>query len=466
MPLQKCERKHFNPKSGDVVARIFGTNGVRGITNTELTIETVKCLASSSASLLGKNISLGMDARTSSPMFKEAAASGLLSIGCNIHYMGAVPTPTLQYMTKQLKLDGGIMVTASHNPPEFNGVKVMASDGVEIPRYLEKTIEDLHFSGGPKPVSWDKVGTIKQVEVIGPYIDAVLSHVEQNLIKQKKLKIALDPGNGVTALTAPKTARKLGAEVNTINSEIDGTFPGRGSEPRPEKLEALSILVKATESDFGLAFDGDGDRSVFVDEKGEVIWGDRSFGILAQAFLEKHPGSIIATAVSSSKVLEDIAKEFGGSVHWTKVGAPDVSRAMVNNKIPFGGEENGGIMYGPHHPVRDGTMALALMAELLTLKAAPLSKLLEGLPKYAQAKSRINCPNVKKQATLKKLLEKVEAPIVDTIDGVKLTYEDGSWILIRPSGTEPIFRLYAEAPTNNRVMKILEKHENILKKII
>ncbi len=170
--------------------------------------------------------------------------------------------------------------------------------------------------------------------------------------------------------------------------------------------------------------------------------------------------------MSSSKVLEDIAKEFGGSVHWTKVGAPDVSRAMVNNNIPFGGEENGGIMYGPHHPVRDGTMALALMAELLTLKDAPLSRLLEELPKYAQAKSRINCSNYKKQTTLKKLLEKVEAPIVDTIDGAKLTYEDGSWILIRPSGTEPIFRLYAEAPTNNRVMKILEKHEDILREII
>lgn len=448
------------------MGRIFGTNGVRGITNTELTIETVKCLVSSSASLLGKNISLGMDARISSPMFKEAAASGLLSIGCTIHYMDALPTPALQYMTKQLKLDGGIMITASHNPPEFNGVKVMASDGVEIPRDLEEKVENLYFSGGPEPVSWDKVGKIKHVEAIDPYIEAVLSHVELSLIKEKKLKIALDPGNGVAALTAPKTARMLGAEVNTINSEIDGTFPGRGSEPRPEKLDVLRTLVKATESDFGLAFDGDGDRSVFVDEKGEVIWGDRSFSILARAFLEKHRGSVIATAVSSSKVIEDVAKEFGGAVHWTKVGAPDVSRAMVNNKIPFGGEENGGIMYSPHHPVRDGTMALALMAELLTLKAAPLSKLLEELPKYSQAKSRLNCPNEKKEATLKKLLKKVEAPIVETIDGVKLTYEDGSWILIRPSGTEPIFRLYAEAPTNIRVMKILEKYEDILKEII
>jgi phosphomannomutase/phosphoglucomutase len=448
------------------MGRIFGTNGVRGITNSELTIEAVTCLASSSASLLGKNISLGMDARTSSPMFKDAATCGLLSIGCTIHYMGYLPTPALQYMTKYLKLDGGIMITASHNPPEFNGVKVMASDGVEVPRSLEKHIEDIYFKGGPEPVSWNNVGTIKQADVLDTYIEAVLSHVNIELIKERGLKIALDPGNGVTALTAPKVAQILGTKLNTVNSEIDGTFPGRGSEPRYDKLDSLRTLVKATDSDFGLAFDGDGDRSVFVDENGEVIWGDRSFALLARDFLEKNPGSVIATAVSSSKVIEDVAKEFDGSVYWTKVGAPDVSRAMVNNGILFGGEENGGIMYGPHLPVRDGTMALALMTQLLASKKAPLSSILDNLPKYSQAKSRISCPNEHKQETLEKLLEHVEAPSTETIDGVKLIYDDGSWILIRPSGTEPIFRLYAEAATAERVEKIVGNHKNMLINII
>jgi phosphomannomutase/phosphoglucomutase len=190
-----------------------------------------------------------------------------------------IPTPTLQFAVKHKKLDGGLMITASHNPPEFNGVKVFASDGVEIPRIIENVIEEKFYSGGPEPAIWNQIGDVKSLSIFNEYLSGVLSHVDRQQIEAAKLKIAIDTGNGVSALIAPNLARELGCEVFTINVNIDGHFPGRESEPRPDNLSGLQALVKATGADLGIAFDGDGDRSVFVDEKGEVQWGDRTVAL-------------------------------------------------------------------------------------------------------------------------------------------------------------------------------------------
>lgn len=448
------------------MGRLFGTNGVRGVANKEFTIELVTRLAASCGHVLGKDIALGRDGRVTSPLFRDAAASGLLSVGCNVHDLGTLPTPALQYAVKRLGLDGGLMITASHNPPEFNGVKVMAADGVEIPRRVEDEIEGIHFAGGPKAADWDRVGEVRHSEVLNLYVDAVVSKVDVSLIKGKHLRVALDPGNGVGTLVAPTVAQRLGCQVYTVNAELDGRFPGRQSEPRPDNLGDLKELVKATGADIGVAFDGDADRSIFLDERGEVLWGDRSFALVASYYMDKHPGAKVATAVSSSNAIVEVVEAAGGSIHWTRVGSVDVSRAMVENGIDFGGEENGGVMYGPHHPVRDGSMTMALILNIMAERDRPLSKLVAELPTYAQAKDKVRCPNELKQRVLEALRAKVAAPRVDTMDGLKLVFGDGSWILVRPSGTEPIFRLYAEADTQPKVEMLVSENKRLIEETV
>ena len=444
------------------MGKLFGTNGVRGVVNRDFTLELVQGISASAGSILGKDLAIGMDGRTSSPMVRDAAVSALLSIGCNVHDMGLVPTPTLQYMVKVLGLDGGLMITASHNPPEFNGIKVMASDGVEVPRDTENQIEDLYFRGGPNLVNWDQVGTVNQIEVIEPYLKAVMKHVDSKAIKQAGLRVALDLGNGVSTLTAPVLAGMLGCKVYTLNTEIDGRFPGRGSEPRVDNLNGLKELMKATDADLGIGFDGDGDRSIIMDETGECVWGDMSLGLVAREFLKNNPGETLVTPVSSSRLLEEVVAAEGGNIHWTRVGSVDVSRVMVEGGHHIGGEENGGIMYGPHHPVRDGTMTMALMLNIMAHHGKPLSELILELPQYPKLKVGVACPNHLKQSVLESIRVKVEAPRIDTTDGLKLYFPDDSWILIRPSGTEPKYRLYAEAHNENRVQELVEEFTELI----
>jgi phosphomannomutase/phosphoglucomutase len=448
------------------VARLFGTNGVRGVVNRDLTLELIQTLAASAGSILGAEIAVGRDGRVTSPMIRDAAVSSLLSVGCNVHDMGVLPTPTLQYMVKRLGLDGGVMVTASHNPPQFNGLKVMAADGVEVSRATELLIEELYFKGGPEPAPWNMVGSISEVEATETYIEAVVSRVDRKLISSSGLKVALDTGNGVSSLVVPRVASRLGCGVYTVNAEIDGYFPGRGSEPTPENLDALRAIIEATGADVGIGLDGDGDRSIVMDEKGEAVWGDKSLSLIADWYLGTHKGETVVTSISTSKGLEDVVNRHGGRVHWVRVGSVDVSRAMVENGYMLGGEENGGIMYGPHHPVRDGAMVMALLLQILAERRRPLSELIAEQPIYSKAKDKVECPNELKEEVLRMLPSLVEGLNVDTMDGVKVTYGDGSWILIRPSGTEPVCRLYAEARDEETVRGIIGEYKERLRRII
>ena len=439
--------------------RLFGSNGVRGVVNQELTIELASGIAAAAGHVLGREMAVGRDGRTSSPMIRDAVVAALLSVGCNVHDMGLLPTPALQYIIRHLGLDGGIMVTASHNPPEFNGVKVQAGDGAEVSKEAEERIEELYYRGEPGPVPWDKVGMVTECDGMGAYIDAVLSQVDAEAIREKGYKVALDTGNGVAALTAPQVASLLGCSVYTVNTEIDGSFPGRGSEPTPENLGALKAVMKATGAHMGVGFDGDGDRSIVIDENGVAVWGDKTLSLVADWYMETHPGSTVVTSVSTSAGLEKTVEARGGRVHWEKVGSVLVSRDMIELGAPIGGEENGGIMYGPHLPARDGTMAMALLLHVMAERGKPLSELIAEQPIGAKRKDRIPCPNELKEELLRRLPEVADAPEVNTMDGVKLSWPDGRWVMVRPSGTEPIARIYAEAETEAKVATLIDEYK-------
>lgn len=448
------------------MGKLFGSNGVRGVVNKDFTLELASCLASSAGSLLGKDIGVGRDGRTTSPMFRDVVVGALLSVGCNVHDFGVITTPGLQYMISRSDLMGGVMITASHNPPEFNGVKIMYHDGIEIPKALEAEIEALVDRGGPAKCPWDKVGKVSYHDYVEEYTDAVMSHVDAEAIRKAGLSIALDFGNGAGVFTAPVLASKLGCKVYTLNTEIDGSFPGRGSEPTPESLGDLKKLIKATGADLGIGFDGDGDRSIIIDEKSEAVWGDKTLSLVAQEYLKTHPNETIVTAISSSPSLEKVVAKYGGKVHWTKVGSVLVSRAMVNNGYQLGGEENGGIMYGPFLAVRDGCITMALMLHYIATRGKSLSALISEQPHLYKDKDKTPCPNELKEEAIKLLAERVDAPEINTMDGVKIVYDDNSWVLFRPSGTEPIFRVYAESSSEKRVKELIEKHKLLVKNVV
>jgi phosphomannomutase/phosphoglucomutase len=298
------------------------------------------------------------------------------------------------------------------------------------------------------------------------YVEAIKKHVNVSEIANKRYHVVVDAANSVGGLTAPHLLRELGCKVTTINANIDGTFPGRMPEPRPENLQDLAAIVKAVDADLAVAFDGDADRSIFVGENGEVYWGDKTFAVIEKHFLIENPNEKIVTPVSSSTLIKDVAEAYRGEIVWTKVGSVTVSQTMKELKAKLGGEENGGVFYGPHQAVRDGAMTTALILGIMTKTGKKLSALIAEQPQYFLEKGKVECPEDKKEMVLRKLFELVKDANVSTVDGVKIWFEDKSAILVRPSGTESVYRLYAEAKSHEKALKLVKEYSIALRKIL
>jgi phosphomannomutase/phosphoglucomutase len=448
--------------------KLFGTNGIRGLVNKELTPETAAKIAASIGTFFHKkNLLVGHDARTSGPMFAKAVIAGLTATGCSVFFAGMAPTPALQFAVKNHCMAGGVIITASHNPPEYNGIKVIWNDGIEISHEQEDEIVKIYYENKPVFAEWNKLGTVHEISVVNDeYVEAVKKHVNIAQIAKKHYHVVVDAANSVGGLTTPHLLRELGCKVTSINANIDGTFPGRMPEPRPENLTILSATVKAVGADLGVAFDGDADRSIFVDENGQVHMGDKSFAVVEKYFLTENPGAKIVTPVSSSTLIKETAEAYKGEIVWTKVGSVTVSQKMKEIKAKLGGEENGGVFYGPHQAVRDGAMTTALILEIMAKTGKKLSKLIAEQPQYFIEKGSVECPEDKKEKLLEKLREQVKGANVSTIDGVKIWFEDKSAILVRPSGTENVYRLYAEAKNKEKALKLVKDYSAMLRKIL
>jgi len=449
-------------------SRLFGTNGVRGVVNTELTASLVLELSQSIGTFFkGGRILVGRDGRVSGRMLTEAAIAGLTSVGCEICDIGLAPTPCIQYLTRDWQMDGGLAITASHNPPEYNGVKVLGRDGVEVTRFDETSIERIYEGREWSVADWRQIGQVHhRSDGVDAYLRDIQRHFDQDAISKAGLTVLVDPGNGVGALTTPYLLRELGCGVRTINSNVDGTFPNRPSEPTPDNLRYLTEIVTDLGIDFAVALDGDADRAIFLDENGQVHWGDKTFALIEKFFLMNNKGEKIVTPVSSSQLIDDVAKMYGGVVVWTRVGSVDVSRKMVETGAKLGGEENGGILYSPHIPVRDGTIAAAFIAGILARTREKLSSLISQLPNYYNTKEKVFCPDEKKERVLEGIRERASGANLETIDGIKVWHEDQSWILIRPSGTEPAFRLFAEAKRKDRVDQLVSHYKQIVEDLV
>jgi phosphomannomutase / phosphoglucomutase len=444
--------------------RLFGTNGIRGVVGESITSEFAYGIGSSLALLFKKQrILVGRDGRTSSQMLAEGTIAGILAQGNDVEDCGKITTPGLQFLAK-INAAPGVVITASHNPPEYNGFKVVDSDGIEVPREKEEEIENLVVKD-----SWragKRSGRREQRALpLEPYLASVKRHVRKQRLTNS-LKVVVDTGNGVASLTTPVLLRSIGCMVVTINDNIDGRFPGRTSEPRPENLGSLSELVRFEKAAFGVAHDGDGDRAVFVDETGFVHSGDKSLTLIEDEILKKNPGSRVVTPVNSSMSVTEVARKRKGKVILTKVGSIFVARTMVREKAILGGEENGGIFYAPHQPVRDGTMATVLILNSILENRIPLSKLMARLPNFYMHKEKRSCADEKKNGVMKRIQQKLGNRVTSTIDGVRVDIKDRGWFLVRPSGTEPLIRIYVEGKTQNDLKQLLDEFKPIFDETI
>jgi phosphomannomutase / phosphoglucomutase len=451
------------------VRKLFGTNGIRGLVNIELTPEMAIKVGSAIGTFFGKdkNVLLGYDARTSGPMFAKAVISGLVATGVNVYAAGLASTPAIQFAVKNHKMAGGVIISASHNPPQYNGIKVIWSDGIETSHEQETVIENIYFDNKIAFAEWNKLGAQKELSGINEeYADAIKKHVDQTKIAAKHFHVVVDAANSVGGIACPPLLSELGCKVTTINANIDGTFPGRLPEPRPESLGDLAKTIVAVGADMGVAFDGDADRSIFVDAKGNIYWGDKTFAVVIKWYLQKNPGAKIVTPVSSSTLIKDTVEAYKGQIVWTKVGSVTVSQTMKAENANLGGEENGGIFYRPHQAVRDGAMTTSLLLNIMADTDKSLGELVAEEPQYFIEKGKVECPDEKKEPLQKEIYKQVKNENVSTIDGVKIWFKDQSAILIRPSGTEPVFRLYAEAKNQAKASQLVEDYSARLKKIL
>jgi phosphomannomutase/phosphoglucomutase len=433
--------------------KLFGTFGIRGIANKELTPGLALDLGLALAAHLGNRgkVAVGRDNRTSGEMLEQALVAGLTSGGCDVLMLGLTPTPVLSFATRHFSCDAGVIITASHNPAEYNGIKFWDEEGAGFSREREREIERIFAKGG-KQVNWRRIGKVDKADAIEPYIEALLKRVPRF---KRKLDVVLDCANAVGNLVTPRVLRELGCNVFTINSELDGTFPGRKLEPVRENLGRLAGVVVARKADLGIAQDGDADRTVVVSERGEILTGDRVLAIVAMQYLagRKKPSIIINIATSS--VMEDVASRLGGDIVRTRVGEPDIVGEFRKCGGDLGGEENGGVIFFDWLPCRDGIMTAVKFIEALVESGMKVSELDETLPRYYQVKERVNCPNEFKQKVLSTLVKRFSKYRLDRTEGIKVKFEDG-WLLLRPSGTEPIFRCFAEANTEERAKELAE----------
>lgn len=447
------------------MAKFFGTNGIRGVFKDDLTLDFIHDMTLAIATYFKEGpLLVGYDGRSSSSLIAKTICSAINYCGLDCSNAGLVPTPCLEFAVKKLGYKGGIMITASHNPPQYNGIKPAAKDGVEISREDELVIEKIYLEKTWKKHSSKWGYTDREENAINVYLKGIMSQIDLDKIKSKKFKVALDLGNGAQAVAAPLLCEMIGCEIFLVNEKIDGKFPGRGSEPTPQNLQDLSKVVKENKVDLGIAFDGDGDRSIFCDNNGEILTGDKSALVLSKYILSKSPQSTIVTCLNSGSNIERIARETNSEVIRTKVGSVEVSRRMVPINALIGFEENGGFMFGPHNQVRDGCMTLGLMLELLASSNSSLSQKIDELPVSFTTKDKISCSAEKANTLIQTLKE--EFPNSDTTDGIKISLDLKNWVMIRPSGTEPIIRIYAEAENQEKLDSLMSQYLEKAKSII
>ena len=427
-----------------------------------MTENTASVLGSAFAEFLGNRgeVVVGRDVRLSGERLKNALVSGLVAGGCNVTDVSVVSTPMVYFATNRLRKDAGIMITASHNPPEWNGFKLFSQKGCIYGEEMDriKQVAKTITISKSKP----KSGRITKHEVFQDYADFISSKIHV----QKKLKVVADTANGVCGLFIPSLFERQGCEIETLNQNPDGRFPAHLPEPKESTLGELKKRVLEAKADFGVGYDGDGDRAVFVDEKGRTIPGDLALLIFAKDVLERQEGAKVVCELSCSLAVEEYVKAHGGTPIVEKVGHTFIMDRMTSENASLGGEKSSHFYFAETNGGDDAIFASLRMAEILSKTSEKLSVLFDSLPRYPSIfEENFACPDATKFAVIEKLKSKFKAEGLRFlgIDGIKLLDKAG-WVLLRPSNTEPIIRVTAEAKTKKKLGELYAFAERELKK--
>jgi phosphoglucosamine mutase len=452
--------------------RLFGTTGVRKVYGTEFDLEMAMNLGKALGTHVGEGtVLIARDARTTGLIVVDAMSAGVMSTGVNVVRGGIIPTPTLAFVTMKHGFDAGLMVTASHNPPEYTGVKFWSGTSMGYTPEEERKLEEIYETRKFKVASWDGLGKESVLESsVEDHIESILEMCDADLIRSKSFRVIVDPGNGAACVLTPYLMQRLNCEVVTINGQLDGHFPGRPSEPEEESLGDLIQMIKKTGAALGIAHDGDSDRVVFVTEKGEVIRGDRTIALLAQQALKDSKEKTVITTVDSSLVLDETVEKAGGKTIRTPVGDIQVAIKVEETKGVIGGEACGVYIFPEAHLAPEPFLAACRVLELMARTGKSFGELITDIPQYPLLKGKLKCPNEKKQSVMDALAKDLPKKMKDTVevltvDGLGISLKQG-WVLVRPSGTEPVIRITCEGPTEEVVSKILKTAESVVKSTI
>ncbi len=474
-------------------APIVSVSGIRGIVGKSLDAAMLTQFATAFGALVNtaarrnqhdegshsdppKTVVVGRDSRVTGAMALHSILGGLISTGCRVIDVGLCPTPTILLIAKELNANGSIVITASHNPVEWNGMEFALESGRLLNQQERDQFMEIYRSKDFRLAAWNHQGSVET------YQDAIKRHIERilgcdwinlELVRERALRVAIDCGNGAGSVASPRLLKQLGCQVIEVNCVPDGHFP-RSAEPTPDALDQLCEAVKMGDADIGFAHDGDADRLVIVSENGAPLSSEYTFALSADFILNKRQGAVVGT-VSTSLLIDDIAAQYQAQVHRTPVGVGFVVEKMRETDAVIGGEGTGGVVFPEIQYTTDGLAAIAAIIHQLAESNTPISALVKSMPSYAMCQKKLESPSqsvseavVQRAATIyAKECQSIgeEEVLLDLTDGVKRVWRD-SWVNIRKSGTEPVIRVFSEARTSRRAEALCNETLEILKQLM
>jgi len=450
---------------------MVSVSGVRGKVGEALTPEIVARFAAAFGAYVSQSangrarVIIGRDSRTSGPMFVRAATAALQSVGCDVLDVGLAPTPTVLYAIRHHQAAGGIVVTASHNPVEWNALKLASAEGMFLDAEQAPRMREYLPDGAIERVGWDRLGTVaSDSEAVARHLAAVLAvpFLDADALRKRRFKVVLDCVHGAGSVLLPRLLEALGCEVIGLGLEPDGRFP-REPEPIAANLGELEQAVREHGADIGLATDPDADRLSLVSNDGRAIGEDYTLA-LASALVLRHRRGPVVTNLSTSRLLEDVAAEADVPLYRAAVGEINVARRMQEAGAVIGGEGNGGVILPDVHLTRDSAVAAALVLQMLLESGTSVAELVSRYPRYAIVKDKLPRDSGSLESAFERLEARLGAPELDRQDGLRLAWpSERRWVHLRASGTEPILRIIAEAPDDSSARTLVEQTRQALK---
>ncbi len=439
---------------------LFGSHGITGLANIEITPEFASKLGVAFGSFLGKGASVvvGRDTHRVSRMVKRAFMAGLTATGVNVNNLRICPAPVTRYMIRSLGADAGVAVGILEVDPRMVNIRFFDSEGMEISRVAEKKVEGIFFREEFQRVLGDEVGDlIYPARTVDFYRKDLLKLLDFEAIRKAGLSVVIDCANGAGSFVAPTVLGEIGCQVSTLNARLDEFVGPRTFEQVPSSIFNLARVVKALDADVGIALDGEADRVMFVDEEGNVLSGDTALALVARERVRELKGGTVVVPVSSSRIINQIVEPSGGEVVRSKIGARALLDTINSHQAIFGGEETGGFVFPEFQKGFDGVFASAKIIDILTREDVKLSKLYSDMPNLYMARQAVPCSLELRGRIMRSLIEEFGDRRIDTIDGIKVFYDD-TWILMHPSSEEPVINLYAESSTKEAANRLVDEY--------